>query len=272
MSGCTMTAVELDAYAGGDVTDAEAFAMEAHVVGCELCQTMLAPRARELRLDAIWDAVEDQLDTPRPGPTEAGLRRVGVPAHLARLLSATPSLTGPWLAAVALTLAFAAAAAQYGRNGLLLFLTVAALLPLASVGVSFGPLLDPTHELGVAAPMSLVRLGLLRTCTVLAVTITLAAAAALTLPGVGWLAAAWLLPALGLTGCSLALATFISAERAVFVVGAAWVGGAVLAVAAPVERLVAFGLPAQACFLVVGLGSVLLAARRSDRLDPAAAR
>jgi hypothetical protein len=269
MSACTVSAVALDAYAEGDVTDAEAFALEAHVLGCELCQTWLAPRSGDLGLDQIWDAVEDRLDAPRRGPVEAGLRRVGVPEHLARLLAATPSLTAPWLAAVAVTLAFAAVAARYGENGLLLFLTVAALLPLAGVGVSFGPALDPTHELGVAAPMSLVRLGLLRTCTVLAVTIALAALAALTLPGVGWLAAAWLVPALALTAGSLALATFISAERAIFVVGAAWVAGAVLAAAAPVDRLVAFGLPAQGGFLIAGVACVLLMAGRAHHLDPA---
>jgi anti-sigma factor RsiW len=51
MSACTVSAVALDAYAEGDVTDAEAFALEAHVLGCELCQTWLAPRSG--RRDAV---------------------------------------------------------------------------------------------------------------------------------------------------------------------------------------------------------------------------
>ena len=272
MTDCTVSAERLDAYADGTVSAAEAFVLEAHLLECRLCQTWLSPRAQTLRLDDLWGEIEEQLDAPRPRPIEAGLRRAGVPEHLARLVAATPALTVPWLAAVAVTLGFAAAAARYGQNGLLLFLSVAALLPLAGVAASFGPALDPTYELGVAAPTSQVRVGLLRTCAVLALTITLAAIAALTLPGVGWLAAAWLAPSLGLTGCSLALSTFVGAERATLMIAGAWIAAAVAAAATPVDRLVAFELPAQGCFLALAVASVVLLTRRADRLNQVGTR
>ena len=80
------------------------------------------------------------------------------------------------------------------------FLVLAALLPLAGVAAAYGPGIDPSYEIGVAAPMSSFHLILVRASTVLASTAALAALAALTLPRVGWTAAAWIVPMSGRDG------------------------------------------------------------------------
>lgn len=73
-------AADLALYAIGAVTDAERSAIEAHVAGCETCQTelqrlgdaaaLLAPVERRA-LDACWDRIVDSLRGPRVRPEPA---------------------------------------------------------------------------------------------------------------------------------------------------------------------------------------------------------
>lgn len=257
----------LAAYAGGDVDAAHAFSIEAHVVECAVCQAAISRAVDPSRLEGVWSDVEDRLDAPRVGRVEAVLVRIGVPGHLARLLSATPSLTLSWLAAVIVVLACGVLLAQQGERGLLAFLCVAALLPLVGVAAAFGRGLDPTYELAVAAPLSSVRLLLIRAAAVLAVTITLAGAAALALPGFGWSAAAWLLPSLGLTIASLALATYVAPLTAFGAVTTVWIAVVLLSALFSQDRLAAFGTGAQVAFvLLAGCATVVLALRH-DHLE-----
>jgi hypothetical protein len=257
----------LTAYATGAIDTSHAFSVEAHLTECEDCRMALAPMADAPRLERVWLEVEDHLDAPAPGPVESVLRRLGVPEHLARLLAATPSLTVSWLSAIALTLGFAAFAAHHGQRGLLLFLCLAALLPVAGVAAAFGPALDPTYEVGLAAPLSSVRLLLLRSLAVLTTTVLLAGGGALALPGVGWTAAAWLLPSVALAASSLALATFVAPLTAVGVVGGVWIAAAVVAGAAPGDRLAAFHGGAQLAFVALTALAALVLVRRRDHLD-----
>jgi hypothetical protein len=258
----------LAAYASGDVDGAHAYSIEAHVVDCSDCQAAIGRLAAAARLQRVWADIEDRLDAPRVGPVEVVLARLGVPDHLARLLAATPSLSVSWLSAVALSLGFAAVAAAEGsERGLLLFLCVAALLPLAGVAAAFGRGLDPTFELAVAAPFSSVRLLLLRTAAVLPTTIATAALAALALPGVGWTAAAWLLPSLGLTVMSLALATYIAPLSAFGAVATAWLVIVVVSAVDSGDRLAAFDGAAQIAFVFLAAGAAIVLAFRQDRLE-----
>lgn len=257
----------LAAYASGDVDGAHAYSIEAHVVDCANCQAAIGRLVAPARLQRVWADVEERLDAPRVGPVEALLGRLGVPDHLARLLAATPSLSVSWLSAVALALGFAVTAAHQSERGLLLFLCVAALLPLAGVAAAFGRGLDPTYEVAIAAPFSGVRLLLLRTAAVLPTTIALAGLAALALPGVGWTAAAWLLPSLGLTVMSLALATYIAAASAFGAVATAWLAIVVLSAADSGDRLAAFDGPAQIAFVVAAACAAIVLALRQDQLD-----
>ena len=257
----------LSAYAGGAVDTAHAFSVEAHLAECEDCRTALRPLTDADRLDAVWLDIGDRLDAPRAGPVEALLRRAGVPEHVARLLAATPSLTLSWLAGVALSLAFATYAAHHGQRGVLLFLCLAALVPVAGVAAAFGPALDPTYEVGLATPMSTVRLLLLRCVAVLSTSALLAGAGALALPGVGWTAAGWVLPSLALTASSVALATYMVPAAAVTAVGVTWIGAAVFAGATPHERLAAFGAGPQVAFAILAAVAGVVVMRRRDRLE-----
>jgi len=257
----------LGAYARGDIDGAHVFSVEAHVVECADCQAAVGRLVAPDRLRRGWTDIEDSLDAPRIGLVESLLRGVGVHDHIARLLAATPSLSVSWLSAVALVLGFAVTAAYQTERGLLVFLCVAALLPLAGVAAAFGRGVDPTFEVAVAAPFSSVRLLLVRTAAVLPTTIVLAGLAALALPAVGWTAAAWLLPSLGLTVMSLALATYVAPDSAFGAVTAAWLGIVVVSALDSGDRLAAFDGGAQIAFLVLAACAAVVLALRQDHLD-----
>ncbi|MDX6682043.1 MAG: hypothetical protein QOG94_2082 [Solirubrobacteraceae bacterium] len=257
----------LCAYAAGEIDAAHAFSVEAHVVRCPTCQAAVAPLADPARLDRVLAAVEDELDAPRVGAIERVLRGLGVRADLARLLAATPSLSLSWLSSVALALSFSVLAAHHGDGGMLLFLCLAALLPMAGVAVSFARALDPTFEIAVAAPFSSVRLLLLRATAALATTIAMAGLAAVALPGIGWSAVAWAVPSLALTLASLALATYVAPLTAFAIVTAAWLATVLVNATASDDVLAIFGRPAQLVLVALGAGAALVLARRIDRLD-----
>ena len=257
----------LRAYARGEADHPSASSLEAHVINCATCRQALVALADGERLERVWGEIRNTVDAPRRGPLETLIVRLGVSDHRARLLAATPSLSASWLIAVALSLGFAALAAQQGQRGLLVFLVVAALLPLAGVAAAYGPGIDPTYEIGVVAPMSGFHLVLVRAAAVLAGTAVLAGLAALTLPHVGWMAAAWLVPSLALTVLSLAFATVVPPLVAAGSVGLVWT--AIVAVSARVadDRLVAFGPRAQIGLLVLAAASGLVLAHRRDSFD-----
>jgi hypothetical protein len=257
----------LAAYARGDVDAAHAYSVEAHVVECAACQAAVATLVAPARLEANWLDVVDALDAPRPGPVEALLTRVGVPSHLARLLAATPSLTVSWLGAVAIALAVAVLGAHHGDRGVAVFLCLAALAPVAGVAATFTRGIDPTHELSLAAPTSSVRLLLLRTVAVVSATLVLTAIAAVTLPGLGWTAAAWLVPALGLTLASLALATYLAPPTAFGLVAGVWVAAVIASAAKPGDALVAFDGAVQLAFALISAAAALVLVQRRQALD-----
>jgi hypothetical protein len=253
----------LDRYAGGGLDEVEGWSVEAHLMACPSCRGRLAGSVDRERLEGVWVQVVDTLDRPASTPIERVLRRLGVVDPTARLLAATPSLTLSWLLAVAVTLAFAVLAARGAREGLLLFLVVAPLVPVVGVAGAYGPWADPAYEIGLAAPMSSVRLLLLRVAAVLVASMVLAGVAALGLPQLGWMAVAWLLPALGLTLASLGLATVLPQLVASGLVAAAWLAVVMQLEASAPGGLVAFRAPGQWAFVVViAVASLLLRWRR----------
>jgi hypothetical protein len=165
--------------------------------------------------------------------------------------------------AVAAVLVVAAWAAQVDERFLQMFLVVAPLGPLAGVAVAFAGGLDPTREIGLATPYSGLRLLLIRTSAVLAVTVPIVAVAGLALPGSNWLAVAWLLPTAGLTCAALALTGRLAPVVAVGVVAASWV--LVTAPTAVAGRLeFAFGVGAQVVWLALAIaGGAWLAVTRN---------
>jgi len=250
-------------YAEGTAQLDLAASAETHLMKCAACRGAIASYVDDRRVEAIWHEVVDRVDAPRRSPPERMLVRLGVGEATARLVAATPTLRGPWLLAVAGVLALAVWAAQVDDRFLPMFLVVAPLGPLAGVAVAFAGGLDPTREIGLAAPYSGLRLLLIRTAAVLAVTVPIVAAAGLALPGSRWPAVAWLLPTAGLTCAALALTGRTTPLVAVGVVATTWVlATAPTAVAGRLD--LAFGVGAQMFWLAVAVGGgVWLAVTRN---------
>jgi hypothetical protein len=260
----------LDRYAAEEIDDIHASSLEAHLLGCERCREALAMRIEASQVDAIWHGIESTLDAPRPGVVEQILLRIGVREDLARLLAATPSLRWSWFVAEALALgsaaiaAAAAAGTSVAGRSMFVFLVLAALAPVAGVAAAFGPGVDPTYEVGLAAPMRSDRLLLLRAGAVLCASVVIASLAALALPGTGWNLALWLVPALALTMATLALATWLRPVVAAVAVGAGWMLLAAIGAVANADPLATFRAVGQSLFLaVIVVAGLVFAARRS---------
>lgn len=259
----------LGAYSDGRLDVAGRWSVEAHLTSCATCRLQAGALVDPARLRRLRAALIETVDVPRAGVVERLLVRLGVADHTARVLAATPALRGSWLLAVAVTLAFAVLAAwvRRGADATLWFLCIAPLLPLAGIAVAYGPGIDPTYEIGLAAPMRSFRLLLLRAATVLGTSTLLAAAASLMLPGLGWGAAGWLLPALGLTVCGLALATMVEPLRAVGVTAGAWVAAVAVTVAPPPPSSVLFSLAGQVAFAALALLAAVVVLARRGRFE-----
>jgi hypothetical protein len=258
-------------YANGEVDQARASSVEAHVIACAVCRSALATAVDRARLEHIWSGVRLGVQAPRPRAVERVLRWLGTPDHYARLLAATPSLTASWLLAVAVALVFAVAVSHRGPGNPLPFLIIAPLLPLAGVAAAFAPGMDPTYEVGVASPMRGAHLLMVRGSAVFAATSVLAGIASLALPDVSWTAAAWLAPALALSLSSLALSTWMSPALASGGLAAVWITGVVATLARPgvtrADQLAWFRPAAQVAFCIVFVIAAIVVMLRGDRLD-----
>jgi Putative zinc-finger len=259
-------------YVRGETDQVTAMSLEAHLAKCATCRSSLSEFVDATRLQRGWEAILAAIDAPRRGLLEALLVRAGMADGTARLVAVTPSLRASWLAAVTAALGFAVVAAHLvpstnSTKGLLLFLVVAPLLPLAGVAAAYGPRVDPTYEISMAAPLSSARLVLLRAASVLVTTIALAGVAGLMLPGPHWAAAAWLLPALGLTLGSLALSTRIEPLYASAAVGAAWVMAAVVITVPATNKLALFSVTGQIVFALLAAVSGLAIVWRHEAFN-----
>jgi hypothetical protein len=259
----------LAAYGDGVLDAAGRWSVEAHLTSCATCRLQARALVDPARLRRLRAALIEVVDVPRVGVAERLLVRLGVADHTARLLAATPALRGSWLLAVAATLAFAvlAAWARGGPDATLGFLCVAPLLPLAGIAVAYGPGIDPTYEIALAAPLRSFHLLLLRAATVLATSTLLAAAASLALPRLGWGAAGWLLPSLGLTAASLALATTVEPLRAIGTTAGAWVLAVVVTVSSPAPSSVLFATAGQVAFATLALLAAAVVVLRRGRFE-----
>jgi hypothetical protein len=254
----------LSDYVNGATDYVLAASIETHLMGCQTCRSLVATAIETARLDAIFDEVVDQIDAPRCGVVERLLGRIGVPPDTARLLVATPLMRASWLAAVLAVLAFAALAASADDRGVIIFLTLAPLAPVAGVATAYGPRADPAHEISVAAPYSAFRLLMLRALAVMATTTAGAAGASLFVPGGAGVVWAWLLPALALTGLTVAASERVDAVVAAAVIAGGWVC-AVFALRA--ESLPMFGPAGQLVFLVLALASAAEIYRNRHRAN-----
>jgi hypothetical protein len=281
-TGCrVLSAGQLQRYERGELDGPSAWSVEAHLPGCPACRTALTRCVPAGRLERNRGELLMRLGLPEAGRLPQWPRGRG---HLSALLWGTPSLRASWLSGVLLVLAagvgmarLAAATAvaagplslghPAGWAGLIPFLFIAPLLPLAAVGAAFSPGLDPAFDLARAAPISAAWLLCVRSVAVIAVTLVPTIAAALLLPGPWWLAPALLLPALALCAAAVAAATVVSPVGAVIGAGLVWsalVAAAGLAAGNPV---LVYGPDGQLAAAAVALVAVGLAVLRRNRVD-----
>lgn len=202
-----------------------------------------------------------------PGPfLERALARVGVPPHVADIITATPSLRLPWLAAAAAVSLFAAWGASTDPDRILLFLLVAPVVPVAGVAAAYGPWADPMFETVRSTPISGFQVLLARSVAVMATAVGFLGVASLAVPSAAASSWAWVLPALALTISSLVLSTFTSLLRAAAVVTGAWCV-AVAAAGVLGDPYTLFRGPGQLGFLTLALGASLIIVRRRERFE-----
>jgi hypothetical protein len=218
------------------------------------------------RLELLWRDVERRVDAQPPGVVERLLRLARVPEDIARLLAATPALRVSWLLATAVALAFAvfaASAVDWHDGDTLAFLVVAPILPVAGVAVAFRRGLDPTYDIALATPYSQLRLLLLRSAAVTAVTCAAAVVVGLLLPGRALTAAAWLLPALALTSLTLVLSRRVDVVWAAAGIGVVWLA-VVISSQGRLGQFAVFGAAGQAvCLAVAAVSLIVLVADRN---------
>lgn len=222
------------------------------------------------RLVANLDAIMGEISAPARSRFERALLTVRVPEPTARLVAATPVLRWAWFAAVGVVLLFAASAgAEQWQPGdqLAVFLALAPLVPVLGVALAYGPHADRAYEVAVAAPLSGLRLVLLRTITVVVAAAAVSLLTVVAAPTEGWLRLAWLLPSLATTTTALALATRLGVRRAATSVGIGWLVVVVAVSQVRDDATAPFSAAGQLVALAVALvaGAVLAGGRR--RLD-----
>ncbi|KUN83470.1 hypothetical protein AQJ66_18895 [Streptomyces bungoensis] len=273
-------------YADGSLPEPDAWSLEKHLESCAGCAGRVSRAVRGTAAGEALTQVREAVLARAPEPLP--VRRAGAPGALSRparlLWAAGPAVRGAWLPAV---LVVAAAAMALGHGGgfpgaRALLLAVAPVVPVAGVALSYGPHADPLHEITAATPAGGLRLVLIRTAAVLAVSLPLLTLTGLLLPASGApAAAAWLLPGLALTLGTLALASFVGCRAAAGITAGGWLGTVLLPVsAAPVgeatarlaDRLAGCldGAATQGAWAAAAvLSAVLLAARRPAYDRPA---
>jgi hypothetical protein len=268
----------LDRYATGSVDQVTAWSVEAHLTACARCRQAVSPLVDPARLSRNREVMLVRVATTDGGRVRQLLSRCGVPDHVLRLLTATPSLRLSWMLSVVGVLAVVAGEgllSAYVSGGPvvphhaqvpLLFLLVAPLLVLATVAGAFLPWFDPASSLAVAAPFSGFVLLLLRSVSALATALVPVVVAAFVVPGPGWLPAALLLPSLALCAVALAVAVVVGPRAAAVTAGAAWVVP-VLWVGVAQSPQLAVQWRGQAACAVVLVAAVAVLVVRRDRLE-----
>ncbi|MFG3135463.1 hypothetical protein ACGFZA_04475 [Streptomyces sp. NPDC048211] len=235
-------------YAEGTAAETDAWSLEKHVESCALCAARVsaavrgrgaaAPLLEGVRAAVLAAAVAQPVRGRSWDRTRAwgrssgrGRPRSPVPGPATRrgrlLWAAGPALRGSWAAALVLVVLTAVALAYGGGLGgsaRPLLLVVAPVLPLAGVGLSYGRSADPMHEIAATTPGGGLRLLLIRTAAVLAVTVPALALAWAVLPpsAAGPGVVAWLLPGLAMTLGALALGSYVGCRTGTSSVAVCW--------------------------------------------------
>jgi len=222
------------------------------------------------RLAANFAAIEAELDAPRASLLARFLKRVGVEDRIVPLVTATPALRRSWILAVMVAMLFAlnaaSSAAGDGTDRIVVFLTVAPLVPILGVALAFGPAVDPTHEVSIAAPMDGFRLFLVRAITVFVSGTAMLLVGSLLVPTGGAARIGWLLPALATTAITMALSTRVDPRMAAGGVGSLWVI-VVVFVSQTATPSAMFGPITQVLSVVATVAAAVMFLRERRHLD-----
>ena len=249
----------LSRYQDGTVDRVSTASIEAHLTHCEQCRGRLAVDAQWL--ERSWAGIADRVEPGRVGIVEKTLTILGAPSYLARLVVVSPVMRVPFLVSLVLVLGFAVTVAniESPRETIHVFLAVAPLLPVAGVAFAYGPLVDPAHEMTLAAPLDSLFLLLLRAATVLAVAVSVSLVAWAFVPATAAIGvAAWLLPALALTSITLAAASRFPVWAASCVVSAGWLMLVVFSASPDFEVFAGSGQLAFLAATVLAAGVIVL--------------
>lgn len=229
----------------------------------------IVPPADPVRLERNWRAITIELDAPRPGRLERLLRRLGLPAHLTRLMVSTPSLRRGWFGAMVLAIVVGLGATDPSKpiEDLFVLLLLTPLVPVLGVSLAYGVDADPAHEASLATPMSGLRLVLTRAAVVLGCSIVVLGLAALLTPSVPAMAFAWLIPSVGLTSATVGLMTFLPPKRAAATAAGTWVLLVGLTRLVAADPVAAFGVGGQVLLSGVAAAGLAVAYLRRDRFD-----
>ena len=227
--------------------------------------------ATAARLAANFSAIEAEIDAPAPGFVARLLLRLGVGEGTVPLVTATPALRRSFVVSVLVAVLFALSAANNnttaeGADRIVVFLTMAPLIPLAGVALAFGPRVDPTHEVALAAPIDGFRLFLIRALTVVGASTLVLLVASMLVPAGGSHRVAWLLPALAATSVTMGLSTRFDPRMASGAVAVVWIAIVTISVAAG-DAAATFGPTMQVLSLFVTAAGAVGFARQRRRLD-----
>lgn len=263
-------------YAHEQSTDVEAWSVETHLVGCQLCrdrvnvavgttelaETVFARKGRVLSVVAPETPALANA-TPAIASTARAASDVGS-RHTRRLAVVSRTLHGrtPWFVAITLTtvltvlLDLAWRQLAPGTTWRLdsIVLLVGPVLPLAGVAFVCSTSTDPCAEVVLSTPSAGLRMVLWRTLSVLMVALPLTTALGATSGSVT--AGALLLPTLAMTVGTLALGSRTGLAVAAALVGGAWL----LVVVMPSLALTRLALPVYAEPALWGWTAALCAA------------
>jgi hypothetical protein len=182
------------------------------------------------------------------------------------MIVATPALRRSWyLSVLAVVLVGLGGADPESRDSLFALLVLAPMLPVLGVALAYGSAADPSHEIQLATPTHGLRLVAIRSVTVLVVSIAIVAPMAALSEAARPMAAAWLLPALAVTGASLAVMTFLPPRRATAAGAVGWFAATVIARVAADDPLAAFTTIGQLVAIGVTIAAVaIVIVRRSS--------
>ncbi len=258
-------------YVTGQLDRVSASSVEAHLLTCGPCRSLVRAHVPTARLDAMLSTVEDRLDARERPRVERVVRRLGMDEPDARALLAAPSVRIAWWGAVGLAclLAFLVEAQESPR---MLFLLLAPLLPVISTAAAYAPGLDPALPIVMATPYRTSRLLLARSLAVGATAAAGASLAGLGLPGQRTTMVLWLLPALALTSMVLALSPWLGTGLAAGTVGGGWVLAVGLLEHRGADPLVAFHRDGQLLSALLAAVALAVVASHQRHLDEGARR